>query len=126
MILLTVEEIISIHSKLISKTGGLDGIRDIGLLESAVFSANNSFNDIEQYPTIIEKSSRLAYAIVNNHAFLDGNKRIGILTMLMTLKLNGIEIQYAQKELIDLGLSIACDKTKYEDILFWIENHIKK
>ena len=88
MILLTVTEIIGLHSKLIAKTGGLDGIRDIGFLESAVFTTNNSFEGIEQYPTIEEKAARLAYGLVSNHAFVDGNKRIGVLILLMTLKLN--------------------------------------
>ena len=123
MILLTSQEIISIHSKLIVKTGGLDGLRDIGLLESAIASANNAFADVEQYPTVEEKSARLAFAIVNNHSFLDGNKRIGILTMLMTLKLNNVKITYTQQELIDLGLSIADGTLKYKSILEWIINH---
>ena len=123
MILLTVSEIISIHSKLIAKTGGLDGIRDISLLESAVASANNSFDDIEQYPTIEEKGARLAFAIISNHAFIDGNKRIGILTILMTLKLNKSTITYSQEELIELGLSIASGTSKYDYIYEWIIKH---
>ena len=123
MILLTVSEIISIHSKLIAKTGGLDGIRDISLLESAVASANNSFDDVEQYPSIEEKGARLAFAIISNHAFIDGNKRIGILTMLMTLKLNQVNITYSQEELIELGLSVASGKLKYDEIYNWILEH---
>ena len=124
MILLTTEEIISIHSKLILKTGGLDGIRDKGLLESAIYSANSSFDDVEQYKTIEEKSARLAYSIVNNHAFIDGNKRIGILVMLMMLKLNNIKISYTQDELINLGLSIASGSSNYDDIYNWINAHL--
>lgn len=123
MILLTVDEIISIHSKLIEKTGGLNGLRDRGLLESAVASADNSFEDIEKYPTVCEKSARLAYAIITNHAFLDGNKRIGILTMLMTLKLNNIKISYSQKELINLGLAVADNRADYSNILNWLNGH---
>ncbi|MFI3214229.1 MAG: type II toxin-antitoxin system death-on-curing family toxin [Eubacteriales bacterium] len=123
MMVLTVNEIISIHSKLIIKTGGLDGIRDISLLESAVASANNSFDDFEQYLTVEEKSARLAFAIIGNHAFVDGNKRVGILTMLMTLKLNQVVIMYTQKELIELGLSIASGVCKYDGIYEWIIKH---
>ena len=123
MILLTVTEIIGLHSKLISKTGGLDGIRDNGLLESAVFTTNNSFEGIEQYPTIEEKAARLAYGLVSNHAFVDGNKRIGVLILLMTLKLNNITITYTQSELIALGLSIADGSYKYDDIYKWILSH---
>ncbi len=123
MILLTVSEITSLHSLLISKTGGLDGLRDLGLLESAVFSAVASFDNIERYPTIEEKSARLAFSLVNNHAFVDGNKRIGILVMLTTLKLNNIHITYTQAELIALGLSIADGSANYEHIHNWIISH---
>lgn len=123
MILLTVSEIISIHSKLIVKTGGLDGIRDSSLLESAVASASNSFEGIEQYPTIEEKGARLAFAIISNHAFIDGNKRIGILTMLMTLKLNQVNIAYSQEEIIELGLSVASGVCQYDGIYEWITKH---
>ncbi|HCD42672.1 MAG TPA: type II toxin-antitoxin system death-on-curing family toxin [Lachnoclostridium sp.] len=123
MIILTIDEIIQIHSKLILKTGGLDGIRDKGLLESAVFSISNGFDDIEIYPTIEEKAARMAFGIVNNHAFLDGNKRIGILVMLMTLKLNKVVINYSQNELIQLGLGVASGKLGYNEILNWINGH---
>lgn len=123
MILLTVDEIIGLHTKLISKTGGSDGLRDLGLLESAVYSAQTSFGDEELYPTTMEKAARLMYALVSNHAFVDGNKRIGVFVMLMTLKLNGIMIHYTQAELIELGLSTAAGNAKYEDIQTWIQNH---
>lgn len=123
MIMLTIEEIIEIHSKLILKTGGLDGIRDKGLLESAVFSISNGYGDVEVYPTIEEKAARLAFSIVNNHAFWDGNKRIGILAMLMTLNLNNVLITYTQQELISLGLGTARGTINYDEILSWIINH---
>ena len=123
MTLLTVEEIVNLHDKLIIKTGGLNGVRDIGLLESAVFNSYSEFDGIESYPTIEEKAARLAYSIVNNHAFIDGNKRIGILIMLMTLKLNNIDLAYSQQELIYAGLSLADGRYQYDDILEWILNH---
>lgn len=123
MIFLTVDEIITIHSKLIKKTGGSDGLRDRGLLESAVYSAYNAFEEVEQYPSTEEKAARFAFAIVSNHAFIDGNKRIGMLVMLMALKLNGINIFYTQQELIDLGLSVASGMSQYEEILNWIVSH---
>ena len=123
MILLTIDEIIELHGKLVAKTGGSDGLRDFGLLESAVYSAQMSFGDEEVYPTVMEKAARLMYAIVSNHAFVDGNKRIGVFVMLMTLRLNGIGLQYTQSELIELGLSVAAGKLKYEDILNWLQSH---
>ena len=123
MILLTVDEIISIHEKLVEATGGSNGLRDRGLLESAVYSADASFGDVELYPTAAEKAARLAYSLINNHAFVDGNKRIGVFVMLMTLKLNHIKLTYTQAELSGLGLDVASGKAEYEGILAWIREH---
>ena len=123
MILLTVEEIIALHDKLIERTGGSQGLRDQSLLESAVYSAMSAFGDSEAYPTVEEKAARLMFSITNNHAFVDGNKRIGLFVMLMTLQLNNIKIKYTQSELITLGLSVADGETEYIDILDWIMEH---
>lgn len=123
MIILTVEEVLMLHEKLLTATGGLPGLHDQGLLESAVLGVNASFDDIEQYPTVEEKAARLAYALISNHAFVDGNKRVGALAMLMTLKLNGVELRYTQQELIDLGLDAASGKAGYGEILRWVSMH---
>lgn len=123
MILLNCNEIRSAHTRLIQKTGGLDGVRDIGLLESAVLSTYSSFSDTELYPTIEEKAARLAFSIISNHAFIDGNKRIGLLVMLMTLQLSHIKLIYTQDELVKLGLGIADGSIGYEYILVWIIKH---
>lgn len=123
MITLTVSEILRLHQKLLDATGGLSGTRDLGLLESAVYSANQVFGEEEAYPTVEQRAARLAYAITQNHPFVDGNKRIGMLVMLMTLRLNHVQIQYTQAELIQLGLSVADNSYRYEDILVWINNH---
>lgn len=123
MILLTVDEIIMLHNKLLAATGGFPGLRDRGLLESAVFSINASFEDVERYPTIEEKAARLTYALISNHAFTDGNKRTGVLAMLMTLKLNGVVLRYTQQELINLGLVTAGGKAGCDEILNWIAQH---
>ena len=123
MILLTVEEVIELHDKLIERTGGSHGLRDRSLLESAVYSLMSSFADSEAYPSVEEKSARLMFALTNNHAFVDGNKRIGVFAMLMTLQLNGVKINYTQADLISLGLSVAGGATNYEQILEWIMKH---
>ena len=123
MITLTVSEILRLHQKLLDATGGLSGTRDLGLLESAVYSANQVFGEEEAYPTVEQRAARLAYAITQNHPFVDGNKRIGMLVMLMTLRLDHVQIQYTQAELIQLGLSVADNSYRYEDILAWITNH---
>ncbi|MEE1198845.1 MAG: type II toxin-antitoxin system death-on-curing family toxin [Acutalibacteraceae bacterium] len=123
MILLTVEEIIELHDKLIDRTGGSHGLRDQSLLESAVYSAMSGFEGSESYPTVEEKAARFMFALTNNHAFVDGNKRIGVFTMLMTLQLNNVKLRYTQPELISLGLSVADGSKNYEEILAWIIEH---
>jgi death-on-curing protein len=125
MISLTVDEIMELHGKLIARTGGSHGLRDYGLLESAVYSALGSFGEEEAYPTVEEKAARLMYALINDHAFVDGNKRIGVLVMLMTLKLNSIAMEYTQTELIALGLSVADGSASYEMVRDWVRNHKK-
>lgn len=123
MINLTINEIILLHEKLLIKTGGMSGIRDFNMLESAVYSVMQCFGEQEFYSTPCERAARLAFAIIKNHPFYDGNKRIGILVLLMTLKLNHITIQYTQQELILLGLSIADGTLNYTEIVNWIELH---
>jgi len=123
MIKLSKEQIISMHHLLIIQSGGLDGIRDEGLLESAMNTPFQTFGDEELYPTIQKKAAVLCYGLVNNHAFIDGNKRIGILAMLVFLEINGIDINSKDKELVNLGLSIASNTVGVEDIIRWIINH---
>ncbi len=125
MIILTVNEIIALHGKLVGRTGGSYGLRDKGLLESAVTSADASFGGVESYPTVEEKAARLMFALCSNHAFVDGNKRIGVLAMLMTLRLNGIKTVYTQNELIAMVLSVADSTLNYDGILDWILQHKK-
>lgn len=123
MILLSVDEIIELHGKIVAITGGSVELRDRGLLESAVYGAEASFDDVEIYPTVEEKAARLAYSIISNHAFVDGNKRIGVFVMLMTLRLNSVCLNYTQRELTELGLQAASGVIGYEEILNWIRKH---
>lgn len=124
MILLTSNEIVPLHEKMILSTGGSYGVRDMGLLESAVFSASVIYAGHEPYKTIYEKSARLAYSIIKNHPFIDGNKRTGIFVMLITLDINSIKLNYSQQEIIELGLGIADGSKNYEAILSWINSHL--
>lgn len=123
MIKLTKEQILLLHTQLIEITGGSDGIRDIGLLESALESPFQSYGGVELYPSIQAKAARLCYGLVKNHAMIDGNKRIGCHAMLVFLALNGYEVEYTQKELSDLILDVAADRKQYEDILQWLLTH---
>lgn len=124
MILLTVDEVIALHEKLIAQTGGSCGLRDRGLLESALFSAQTGFGEQEAYPTVEEKAARLMYALTRNHAFIDGNKRIGALVMLLTLRLNHIFFSCTQTQLVELSLATAAGAADFTDILQFIRTHI--
>ena len=123
MTILTVEQIIALHSQLIHASGGMDGVRDRGLVESAVSNVFDTYLGVNQYPTIEEKAARICYALIKNHAFLDGNKRIGILVMLVLLEINGIVLECTDEELVYLGINVAASKVNYEDILDFIINH---
>ena len=124
MIILTISEIIELHEKLIIATGGSAGLRDQGLLESAVLGSYQSFGGEDLYPTIIEKAARLAYAICKNHPFVDGNKPVSVTSMLVILRMNDINLSHSQQELITLGLGIADGSLEYENIVDWINAHI--
>lgn len=123
MIKLTKEQVLMLHSQLIKETGGSDGTRDIGLLESALESPFQFYDGKELYPSIQAKAARLCYGLVKNHAMVDGNKRIGAHTMLVFLAINGYELSYTQKELSDLILNVAADIKDYDYILFWLLEH---
>jgi death-on-curing protein len=123
MIILTVQEIIRLHEKLIAATGGSHGVRDTGLLESAALGCYQTFGDDELYPSTEEKAARMAFAICKNHPFVDGNKRAAVMSMLAILRMNGIALSYTQPELIRLGLGIAEGSISYDDIVAWIKSH---
>jgi len=120
MIILNLDTILEIHQQIVSATGGSSEIRDMGLLESAVNAPNQSFSDTEFFPTIEEKAARLGSGLIKNHAFVDGNKRIGTVAMLVMLHLNNIEIKYTENDLFDIIMKIADDKAGYEELYSWI------
>ena len=112
--------------KLIAKTGGSSGIRDMKLLESAVLNCSQTFNNEDLYPAVIDKVAEMVYEICKNHPFVDGNKRVAVLSMLMILNINGMSMTYTQKELIDLVLGIADSMIDDIGILNWINLHTFK
>ena len=124
MIVLSKQQILLLHSQLISGTGGSDGLREVGLLESAINSPFQQFGNEDLYPTIQQKASRLCFGLVNNHPFIDGNKRIGAHAMLTFLEINGVEMQYTNKELSDIFLAIADNQVHYDDLLSWLIEHV--
>ena len=123
MIKLTKEQVVSIHSSLIKASGGTDGVRDEGLLESALESPFQTFDEHDLYPSIIQKAARIGYSLVSNHSFIDGNKRIGIHIMLVFLAINGIDISCTQEDLIKIGLSLADGTMTFEELSAWLSSH---
>ena len=112
-----------IHQLLAEETGGSIGVRDEGLLDSALESAFVTFDGVELYPSKEEKAAKIAYSLVSNHAFVDGNKRIGVFVMLSFLSLNGIRIDATDEDIVQLGLGIADGSVEYEGIVSWIKAH---
>lgn len=121
---LSKEQIIFLHEELIRTSGGLQGILDEGLLDSAIYAPLQTYSGEELYPSLIEKASRLAYGLINNHPFIDGNKRIGTHAMLILLCLNGVELTYEDDELVDIIMEVAAGKAKDEKLYDWIIEHI--
>ncbi|MDO5020387.1 MAG: type II toxin-antitoxin system death-on-curing family toxin [Lachnospiraceae bacterium] len=120
---LSKEQILMLHSQLIEEYGGSDGVRDYNLLDSALENPFQSFGGEELYPTLQAKAARLGYGLIKNHCMIDGNKRIGTHAMLVFLAINGIELDYTQKELYETILAIADGSLEYEYLLKWILEH---
>ena len=123
MIRFSKEKVKLLHQLLAEATGGSVGVRDEGLLDSALESAFSGFGNQEFYPSKEEKGAMLGYALISNHAFVDGNKRIGTYIMLTFLEMNGIRIHCTDEELVHIGLSVADGSMKYEELLQWVRDH---
>ena len=125
MIKIDFNNTLKIHKLLTDFTGGSNEIRDYSLLDSALNTAFQTFEGKELYPSLEEKGARLGFNLVQNHAFVDGNKRIGLLVMLTFLEINGINLKFTDDELVDIGLSLASGQMTYENLFDWIKTHEK-
>lgn len=123
MIRLSEEEIIYLHARLIQRYGGSDGIRDRRSLDAAINAPFQTFEGQDLYPTVIDKAARFAYGLISNHPFVDGNKRVGTMAMLLLLRLNDISLSYTQQELIKIMLDIAAGRKNDQDLRKWIDKH---
>lgn len=121
---LTVGEVIEIYSRVMTQSGGSVGILDLGALESAVAQPRMTFNGKELYPTIFEKASALGFSLIQNHPFVDGNKRTGHAAMETFLMLNGYEISASVDEQVDIILGVASGKIDRNAFTDWLRNHI--
>ena len=107
MIWVTAEDVVAIHSRIIQVSGGIDGLRDRAGLEAAIAAPLQSFGGEDLFPTDIEKIARIGFGLASNHAFIDGNKRIGAMVTQLLLKWNGYQFQLEQNELADMFIGIA-------------------
>lgn len=125
MKILSKEQVLILHARLIETTGGSNGIHDEGMLDSALANPFQSFDGKELYPSVQAKAAQLCFGLVKNHSMVDGNKRLGAHVMLVFLALNGYELSYSQQELSDIILALAAGQIGFEEILKWIIEHQK-
>ena len=118
------EKVLLLHQLIAQETGGEVGLRDQALLDAALAAAFAGVADREFYPSKEEKAARLGFDLISNHAFLDGNKRIGMYVMLTFLEANGIGIEADNEEVASVGLAVASGTMKYEALLDWVRKHI--
>ena len=121
MIKFSKDKVLLLHKLIAEETGGSVGIRDEALLESAL---ENAFSRGQEfYPSKEEKGARLGYTLISNHAFVDGNKRIGMYVMLTFLEVNGIHLDCTNDEIVEVGLAVASGAMDYDALLKWVRSH---
>lgn len=120
---LTKNQIMMLYHELILETGGSEGLRDEGLLDSALNAPFHSFDGADAFPSVEQKGARLGFGLIRNHAFIDGNKRIGTHAMLVFLSLNGIELDYTPDELSEMVLKVASGDLSFDDMVQWVIKH---
>jgi len=123
MIRFSKEKVLQFHRLIATETGGSIGVRDEALLDSALENAFSGFGGQEFYPTREEKGARLGYTLISNHAFVDGNKRIGMYVMLTFLEVNGVHLECTNEDVVQAGLGVADGSIGYEALLAWVRGH---
>ena len=123
MIRFSEEKVLLLHQLIVAETGGSNELRDVGLLDSALEGIFQTFGGEELYPTKEEKGARLGYTLISNHAFVDGNKRIGMYVMLTFLEVNGIHMDCTNEDVVEAGLGVASGEMNYEELLVWVKTH---
>ena len=122
-IFLTLEQVLFIHTTQIDNYGGSDGLRDLGLLESAILRAQSTFSGKDLYSSIFEKAAAYAHSLILNHPFVDANKRTAIVSALTFLEINGYTVSMSQKAIIDGCLKIESKKWNIRQISIWLKTH---
>jgi death-on-curing protein len=122
---LALAEVVDLHRRLLEATGGAVGIRDLGALESALAQPKMTLAGRDAYPTLVEKAAALCFAVVGNHPFVDGNKRVGHAAMETFLVLNGAEVDASLDEQERVMLALAAGRVDREQLADWLRQHLK-
>ena len=117
------EKVLLLHQLIAQETGGEVGLRDQSLLDAALAAAFSGVADREFYPTKEEKAAKLGFDLISNHAFLDGNKRIGMYVMLTFLEANGIRFEAENEDVVTVGLAVASGTMNYDNLVDWVREH---
>lgn len=117
------QDVVLFHDRMVERSGGETGVRDLGLIESALSRASAAFAGVEAYNGIEAKAAAVCCGLTQNHGFVDGNKRIGVAVMVLILRKNGVKLSVECSELVSLGLSIAQGNASVEDVCAWIKEH---
>ena len=123
---LTLDDVIAIHDNMVSLYGGSHGIRDLGLVDSAVARPQATFGGEDLYPGIYKKAAALFHSLIFNHAFVDGNKRTSITSTARFLSMNGYELNATDKEFVSFPLRVENKHLSFEEIANWLKTHTKK
>ena len=121
--MIALEDILNLHNFLIEKYGGSFGIRDSGLLESAIARAFQSFSGEDLYKSVYEKATVLGESLIINHPFIDGNKRTGAVAMIALLEEKGLQFFASEEDLYNFIISISKGDTKFEEIVKWLKKN---
>ena len=120
---LTSQDVLLLHNLAIDEFGGSHGLRDLGLLESAVGRPQATFDDQELYPDVFLKGAALVHSLLLNHQFVDGNKRTAMFAVMTFMELNGYTFVATQKEVVDVALWIENKQPEIEEIAKWLKEH---
>ncbi len=120
MTYLTTVQILFLHSRLIAETGGSAGVRDVALLESAAARPQATYGGADLYPDIFAKAAALMQSLVNNHPFVDGNKRVGIAATALFLQRNGHRLVASNQEVEEFTLAVARGERSFDEIANWL------
>ena len=122
---LTLEQILVIHEDQIERYGGTPGLRQLSLLESALFRPQSTFDGKDLYESLFDKAAALIYSLIQNHPFVDGNKRTGIVAGFVFLEMNGSVVEVAKEEIVDAAVAIATQKWNVAKVTNWLRNNVK-